>query len=388
MNERIAKRRATSKRGWTSAVIGAAASIVVVAGCSSSGGGTSPTGSGSAAGGGSGAKIAEAKAFSAKYAAPMKTFYLTPLTSAPEHGKKIVFVGNNTPNVHSEMVGAGEAVKALGWNLTPIVFDPSKPTGTDDAFAQAVAANPDGVITAGQDLSTFSKAAKEFKAKHIPVIISASADPVTPPVIANVNNGAQFDLAGRITANYVVAQKGKEADVAMFNVSSYTSLARYEAAFKTEYLRLCPTCKYKSVQVQIGDIGTKVPAQVVSTVQSDPKINFAVMGFGTISTGVPAALRTAGVSNVKIVGELPGVENISSLLNGSEDMWVGAPLYGLGWKAVDALARYFTKDPVGISTAAPTPYQTVTKANAPRPAALPEVVDYQQYFKKLWGVAE
>jgi ribose transport system substrate-binding protein len=185
-----------------------------------------------------------------------------------------------------------------------------------------------------------------------------------------------------------VAQKGKEADVAMFNVSSYTSLARYEAAFKTEYLRLCPTCKYKSVQVQIGDIGTKVPAQVVSTVQSDPKINFAVMGFGTISTGVPAALRTAGVSNVKIVGELPGVENISSLLNGSEDMWVGAPLYGLGWKAVDALARYFTKDPVGISTAAPTPYQTVTKANAPRPAALPEVVDYQQYFKKLWGVAE
>jgi ABC-type sugar transport system substrate-binding protein len=124
----------------------------------------------------------------------------------------------------------------------------------------------------------------------------------------------------------------------------------------------------------------------VSTVQTDPKINFAVMGFGTISIGVPAALRTAGVASVKIVGELPGVDNISSLLSGAEDMWVGAPLYGLGWKAVGALARHFNKESVDVESSAATPYQILTKDNAPKPAALPEVVSYEEYFKKLWLV--
>jgi ABC-type sugar transport system substrate-binding protein len=378
-------RRSRGTRTRVSGLLAAAVSLAVLAGCSSSGGSSPSDDSGSANSGG-GAKVDEAKSLVAKYEAALTSFNLPAMKAKPVVGKKVIFVGNNTPNVHSEMVGADAAAKALGWTLNQVVFDPTKPTGTQDGFAQAVSDNPDGVITAGQDLTTFSAAAQQFAAKKIPVVSSATADTVTPPLIANVNDGAQYELAGRITANYIIAKKGADANVAMFNVPSYTSLAQYETGFKAEYLRLCPSCKYKALAVQIGDIGTKVPAQVVSTVQTDPKINFAVMGFGTISVGVPAALRTAGVSSLKIVGELPGVDNISGLLTGAEDMWVGAPLYGLGWKAVDALARHFNNEDVAIDTSAPTPYQILTKDNAPKPAALPEVVDYAEYFKKLWLV--
>jgi len=364
----------------------------LLAACSSSGGteskgSTSRAGSSAVAETGAGANTTDAASTVAKYSKPLTSFNLSPLTSAPPRGKKIVFVGNNTPNVHAIMVGAQAAAKALGWNLTPITFDPSKPTGTQDAFEQAVQDHPDAVVTAGEDQSQFAQTAKELVANNIPVVVSATTDTVGAPIIANVTDAEQTALAGRITANYVVAQKGSHADVAMFNVPSFSILKTYETAFKTEYLRLCPGCKYKSVPVQIADIGTKVPAQVVSTLQTDPKINVAVMGFGTISLGVGAALRAAGITGVKIVGETPAVDNIAALTNGTEDMWVAYPLYGMGWKSMDALARNFTGESAAIDTSAPTPFQILTKTNAPHPAGAPEVADYQNYFKQLWHVA-
>jgi ribose transport system substrate-binding protein len=362
----------------------------LLAACSSSGGGdgqanTTTSGSAAAAAEG-GAHTTEAAATVAKYSKPLTSFNLSPLSAAPPKGKRIVFVGNNTPNVHAIMVGAQEAAKALGWTLTPITFDPSKPTGTQDAFEQAVQDHPDAVVTAGEDRSQFAQAAQQFTAAGIPVVVSATTDGVAAPIIANVTDAAQTALAGRITANYVVAQKGSDADVAMFNVPSFSILKTYETAFRSEYLRLCPACKYKSVPVQITDIGTKVPAQVVSTLQTDPKINVAVMGFGTISLGVSAALRTAGITGVKIVGETPAVDNIAALSNGTEDMWVAYPLYGMGWKSVDALARKFSGESAAIDTSAATPFQILTKTNAPHPAAAPEVAGYQDYFRRLWHV--
>ncbi len=385
-----AARRASRMRNCISVAVNATMSVVVLAGCSSSGGSKSQTGTSGASTVGNtsstAANVAEAKSLMAKYEAPMTAFSLPPLKSAPPRGKKIALVYNNIPGSIDILHGAEEAVQALGWTSIPIIYDPTTPTGLQEAYAQAVRDNPDGVIAWSVDETAYAQAAKQFAAKHIPVVEGVTADAVTPPVIANVNNADQIALAGRLTAAYVIAQKGADANVAVFNVRSFSILVAYETAFKTEYLRLCPSCKYKSVSVQGADIGTKVPAQVVSTIQTDPKINFAVMGFGNISLGVSAALHSAGVSGVKVVGEAPTTPNISSVLNGSEDMWVGFPIRGMGWTVMDALARYFNNESTAIDTTAPTPFQILTKANAPNPAAQPEVVSYQALFKQLWHV--
>ena len=377
---------------WTIPGLAATTFIGVLAGCSSSGGnpsnGSSPAGGQESAASASGKDggVAQAQSFVAKYAAPMTTFNLPALTSTPPRGKKIAVIVNNVPESHDILVGAQDAARLLGWTTIPITYDPSKPTGLQDAFAQAVQDDPDGVVTQAADTSAYSQAAKEFAAKHIPVVTSNTSDEVRPPVVANVTDARQVAIAGRITADYVIAQKGTAANVAMFNVPSFSILKAYETAFKTEYLRVCPSCKYTSVPVQAADIGTKVPAQVVSTVQSNPKINYAVMGFGTVSLGVAGALRTAGITNVKIVGEAPAVGNIAALLNGTEDMWVAFPLRGIGWKSVDALARQFSNESAAVDTTAPMPFRILTKSNVSAPAALPEVANYQDYFKHLWKV--
>lgn len=363
--------------------------VVVLAGCSSSGGSKSQTGTSTPTGtstAGNKANVAEAQAFVAKYAAPLTSVDLPPLKSAPPRGKKIALVVNNLPESHDLLDGMEEGAKALGWTTIPIVFDPSSATGLIDAYAKAAEANPDGVVTQAAPAAAYSQSAKQFAAKKIPVVTSNTDDTVTRPIIANVTNPDQVKLSGRIAANYVIAQKGEKANVAMFNIPSFPILVAFETGFKSEYLRLCPSCKYKSVPVQPGDIGTKVPAQVVSTIQTDPKINFAVMGFGAVASGVSGALRTAGISGVRIVGEAPALGNMTALTNGTEDMWVAFPLHGIGWKSIDALARYFNNEPTAIANTSPTPFQILTKANVAKPAALPEVENYQTLFKKLWHV--
>ena len=359
---------------------------LLVACSSNSGGGTTSAAGGTTSAGSDPVDIASAQEFVAKYEMTPTSFNLPPLKSAPEKGKRIALVYSNTGNEQSEMAGAQEAAALIGWTTVPIVYDPSTPTGLIDAFAQAADIEPDGVVTAGTDATTYAVAAQRFVDNNIPVVTSSTADEVIPPILANVANAEQTALVGRMTANYVIAQKGADANVALFNAPSFVILDTYEKAFEAEYHRLCPTCAYKAVSVQFTDVGTKMPQQIVSELQNDPKINYIVFGTGDLTAGVPAALSVAGISGVKIIGEAPGLANMNNLINGTEDMWIGYPLYGISYKSIDALARYFNGEETSVSTTADTPFQIFTQSNAPNPAELPEVPGYQDYFKSLWQV--
>ncbi|MGD9958107.1 MAG: sugar ABC transporter substrate-binding protein [Nocardioides sp.] len=357
-----------------------AAGVVLVAGCGSS---SSDAGSD---GGGAAADTAAAEAMVAKYGEPLTSVDLPPLEKTPEAGKSVVFVTNNIPESQYLAEGSIAAAKLLGWNAKSIVYDASSPTGLTAAFAQAVDEAPDGVMTNATNTTDYAAAAKEFAAKNIPVVTSNTTDPIGAPIIANVADPSQYELAGKIVASYVVAQKGDEASVAMFNIPSFPILKAYEDAFKAEFLRLCPDCHYESHAVQPGDIGTKIPSQVVSAIQRNPSINFASMGFGAVGTGVSGALASAGLNDTKIIGIQPTTENLEATSNGTEDMWLASPITGMGWKSVDALARYFNGEDVEVATKAQVPFVIITKDNAEdyMPRAEVDGGDYEAVFEPIW----
>lgn len=356
-----------------------AALAIVLTSCSN--------GSGSGSGSDDSAADTEsAAALVEKYSAPMTEVNLPPLTRKPDAGKEVAIVVNSTPGSLSLSDGATAAAEALGWTAVPIIYDAAKPTGLTDAFAQAVDESPDAVITTALNQSDYAQAAGTLKAMGIPVVTSTTTDPVDAPVIANVSNSDSWAESGRAAAAYVVSDLGNKASVAMFNIPSFPILDVYEKAFKDEFHSLCPGCHYESNPVQPGDIGTKVPTQVVSAVQRDPSINVALMGFGAVSTGVSGALASAGLTEVEVLGISPSMDNIAALSSGTEAMWVGFPLQTLGWKSVDALARHFNGEPVDVATTAQTPFQILTKDNVGKNPELPEVVDYPDIFRKLWQV--
>jgi ribose transport system substrate-binding protein len=361
-----------------------AAGVVVVSGCGSD----SDSGGSSGSGGSLGADTAAAEAMVAKYGEPLTSVDLPPLTKTPEPGKKVIFVTNNIPESQYLAEGAVAGAELMGWEAENITYDAASPTGLTAAFQQALDEAPDGVMTNATNATDYAAAAKGFADAGIPVVTSNTTDPVEAPIIANVADPSQYELAGKIVASYVVAQKGDEASVAMFNIPSFPILEAYETAFKDEFLRLCPDCHYESHAVQPGDIGTKIPSQVVSAIQTDPSINFASMGFGAVGTGVSGALASAGITDTKIIGIQPTTENLEALSSGTEDMWLASPITGMGWKSVDALAREFNGEPVDVATSAQVPFVIVTKDNADdyKPRAEVNGGDYEDVFKPIWQI--
>ena len=355
------------------------ATAIALAGCGSGAGG---------GGGGADADTDAAKALVAEYQEPLTSVDLAALEKKPEPGKKIVIVTNNIPESQYLAEGAVAAAEILGWTTESIVYDAASPTGLTGAFQQAVEEAPDGVMTNATNVTDYSAAAKEFDDMDVPVVTSNTTDEIAAPVIANVANPEQYELAGKIAASYAVAEMGGDASVAMFNIPSFPILEVYEKAFKDQFLSLCPDCHYESHAVQAGDIGTKVPAQVVSAVQRTPSITYASMGFGAVATGVSAALASAGLTDTRIIGIQPTSENLNALQAGTEDMWLASPITGMGWKSVDAFARYFNGESVDAATEAELPFVITTEDNAEEFLPRAEVADgdYASVFGPLWLV--
>lgn len=375
--------RSEGRGSRIAAAIGVLAlSAAVVSGCASnSGSPASPDSSGGPA-----ADVEAAQALVDEYSKPITSVDLPPLSRKPEAGKTVAIVTNNTVPAVNFNNAAKAAAEELGWTGVQYIFDTADPTALLAAYNQALADAPDAMVTTGNAITDYSEAARGFAEAGIPVVTSSNPDPIEAPTIANVNQPEDFQISAELAAAYVVAEAGDDASVALFSIPQFEILSIWVDAFEAKFGELCPNCNYEEHPIQTGDIGTKVPQQVVSVLQRDPSINFVVMDLGDTATGVSGALSSAGFDDVQILGGTPAIENIAALINGTESMWVGLPAETFGWKSIDALARYFNEEDVAVASSAAVPYQIIVPENAPNPAAIPEVVDYQSIFRELWLV--
>lgn len=331
-----------------------------------------------------GAVIATAKKAIAPYAKPMTSLLLPPLKSPAAKGKTVALLTCTTPACNVIFTGAVAAAKALGWKYKLIQFAPTA-DGVQKAMQAAVDMRVDGIAITSLPSSLYPQQLAQAKAKGIPVVTGNTPDALGTGIIANVEPNAAVEGYGRILADWIISELGSKADVGFFNVLDFPALVAYQNAFKKEYLRLCPTCKFTPVKLQVSDLGTNVPKIVVATAQRNPKMNYAVMAWGDVSAGVRSALDTAGLKDVKIGGIAASLPNIQALVKGEEDAWVSPPLVTEGWKRVDALVRYFNHQDVSVDSKAPFPMQLQTSENT-KTVVLPEVVNAPALFKKLWKV--
>jgi ribose transport system substrate-binding protein len=226
----------------------------------------------------------------------------------------------------------------------------------------------------------------------IPVVADSIAGDPVPGVISTALDGdAQVQEWGKMVASQVVADSNGEANVAIFSITDYSILNVFTDAFTAQLESQCPDCKVQLVNQQVTDLGTKTPQSVVSTLQRDPTINYAVFSFGDLVLGVDAALRGASLQDqVTFAGQTPTPDNLQSLKDGDNSVWVGFPVQILGWRVLDTLARQFNGDDVAEADAAFMPTQLLNKDNI-EAAVLDEetgyyvgVADYQDQFKTLW----
>ena len=106
----------------------------------------------------------------------------------------------------------------------------------------------------------------------------------------------------------------------------------------------------------------------MSYLQAHPDTKYVYVPIGDLATGLPEAMAAAGIGReVKIVGGVPNVDQIQSLIDGTTDAWMALPRVSAAWQMVDAMARYDQGMDVTVSRSVPA-RPIYTPDNVPSPA--------------------
>lgn len=316
-----------------------------------------------------------------------------PITTPVPKGKSIVIVGGPEGVTVEKNADFTEAATALGWQVKTLQ-EGSAADAAATTLTQAIALKPDMILISGTPLPLLRTQLAAAKAANIPVLAETVTDPKIESVFdASIDGNPQVEKEARQMADYIAVKSNGKAHVAVFNIPVYAVLTTYTNTFKSQLEADCSACKVTIVNEQVTDIGTKVPTSVVSTIQRDPSIGYAIFTIGDLTDGLPAALQGAGLAGkVVLGGGAPTPADLQDLKNGKDEVWNGFDGVVLGWRDADMAARYFAGvalEPGGDALTLPT--QLVTKDNINTIVLNPRgfyqgVADFQSQFLKLWNV--
>ncbi|MFI7295228.1 substrate-binding domain-containing protein [Streptomyces sp. NPDC050121] len=275
----------------------------------------------------------------------------------------------------------------LGWKVKQIATQ-GTPESVQSAYEQALRDKPDAVVSSGFPRAVYAKQLAKLKAAGVPVIQS-NADDVVGDGVSLLKNGPE-DVAvqGEMLASWVVSDSGARADTVYFDLPAYTILKPVKDTFAAKYKEWCEGCALDAVDVPITSIGKDMPDRVVSYLRSHPKVTHVVFSLGLLNVGVPAALKTAGITGRHIAVNVGDAQNYQYIQSGLSDAAMALNSHEAAWLQVDALARHFTGQSMDVDQKAVLPNMLITKDNLPKAIGdFPLVEDYEAQFKALWGLS-
>jgi ribose transport system substrate-binding protein len=314
-----------------------------------------------------------------------------PLDATPEPGKKLYWLEGNIQSILPITGGFEAATKALGWDLTTITYDPSDPQGPNAAMQQAVDADADFIAISGQPITAIETALAAAKAKDIPVFAMFGENEADPDkgVVAVVGGLNTTASNAENLADFMISDSGGEANSLLVSLPDFTILQYAEQKMTDQFDSQCTSCKYDTLEATIADLTAgNVPGQVVSYLQAHPDVTYVNLAIGDLATGLPEALTAAGIGrDVKIVGGVPNIDQIQSLIDDTSDAWKALPRVSAAWMMVDAMARYDqSMDTTVDEVVAAAPIFTPENVESPA-TDYAGVPGYEDQWKALWGVS-
>jgi ribose transport system substrate-binding protein len=219
-----------------------------------------------------------------------------------------------------------------------------------------------------------------------PVILAAT-DP--PPgqegdVAATFFGADKREQFGKHLANMVIADSGGKGKSMYVWTPELTGLKPQTDAFLATTKKNCPACTVDVVTTKSSDIGKKLPQQVVSELQRKPDTKYVVMMSGDMVTGVPEAMKSAGLSGVKVISSAGSPVNYAYINRNQQyaDLAGFLPVYL--WQIADSAARGAGGAPMPAKPA--FFMQWIQQSNSPAKGPPAFGSDFTAEFKKLWGV--
>jgi ribose transport system substrate-binding protein len=375
---------------WAAAVAVAVALGVAACGDSSDSGGS--TTAASAASATDPAVIAQAEKVTRERSTPSTTW--TGPTTAPKlaSGKKIVYVSGDESNTVNSLWGKylKQIAGQVGWQVT-VIDGKGDPKGWQEAFSQALALKPDGIV-ASTDAATQKDLFAKAEAQKIPIVgFHLTAGPGPAPEFHVYYNlgGRPADIGGALADAIIADSKGKGRAVVLFD--GQFAVARQKAEAMRDEFKKCAGCKlidYDSLP--LNQMQTLMPQAMSKWVQQYQKPFYVMTCCDVYYDFATQPLKTGNVptGDVKLLGMDAPPKAYDRIRSGEyQTVSVPEPQKEQAYEAVDELNRAFHGDPP--STYQPPTY-LLTKANADQAGGdqkqyIPEY-DFAGAYLKAWGV--
>jgi ribose transport system substrate-binding protein len=363
--------------------------------CSSSATSTGGASSSTLAGGDSSAASANSAATAAGQAvtqleARPTTLSMPALPSKPPTGKQVDVIACGLPICQQYAAADVQAAAAVGWTSKTLQAGLT-PQGVAAAYDQAVRDKPAGVIGLGGFSPTlFSHQLTELAAEHVPMVVFG-AYPYNLPGItwAGGLDQAEQTKMGTELADYIINDAhGQVIHAAIVTTPATPYFAMAHGPFINTIKADCSACTVDTYSFAESDIGTTLPADIVTYLTTHPDVNYLFFDFNNEVDGVPAALKTAGLaSRVKIVMEDTSPTESAYIASGEVAASAGLAFDEGQWEAWNLFLRNAMGLPLGPAENFQLPNWIITKSNLPSTtSAFPVVADYQDLFKAAWHV--
>jgi ribose transport system substrate-binding protein len=360
---------------------------LLAAACSSGSSSSTSSNSSSSGSGSSTASVTQAKAAVAKaQTAPTKILQTVPLKAKPAH-ETVVFLQCELSSCGAIGSGVQAGAEALGWTFKSIPFKTTDTTTLISAMKQALQYHPYVVSFSGTPEAVWSSEIPAYQAagvKIIPIVIGPiAATTATVPVEIG-----DFTSSGTALANWFIADSGGTGSALVFNIPAFPVLTQVATGIKNQIKTACPKCQMTSLDGTLPEVGAgAIPSAIVTALKKNPSVKYLLTSNLLLVSGVVSALKSAGLSDVKVAGDQPESSDLAGIKNGSE---YAATISGnpvLGFMAIDSAARLSEGMTVPPNDSG-TPLHLLTKQNLTSTNLNDYILpsDYAAQFKALWHV--
>ena len=331
-HNQLPHRRVTTRAGIAVIAVVAIASTTA---CSSSGS--------SAAGSTAGADVSAAQAAIAPYTGKPSAFPITePLSKKLPSGTKFAFLQCSTTVCGLVAKVLQPAVAAIGGTFTAVNSGSTAQT-SQAAASSLLALKPDVVLLSGIEPSIFGDSLKNLSSAGIKVVsISISKDVAPYGVTFNYIGADLTEQNGKLMADWVVANN-KGADTVFYGVPAIEFSDRMQQSFEDELKKNCPSCKVRTVPIDVATMGKTSARTVVTDLQAHPSTTVAVFASSEVAAGLPAAMKAAGLKTATL-GYAPTPGGLQDIKDGGLTEGLAVDLAVSIWVAVDAAARLVLGD--------------------------------------------
>ncbi|WP_127130339.1 substrate-binding domain-containing protein [Georgenia sp. SYP-B2076] len=312
-------------------------------------------------------------------------------------GKTVYYVPANykIPLFHVVGDAMTEALATAGVDVQ-VCDGQASPSSMAGCLTQAIDAKADAVVSGSIPDDLASVAFQQVRDAGIPLLYMQVA-PAGPGEPTKVGYLTPDNIAIQaVNADWVIADSNGKANVLVVKVTDTPATTLWmDQGPIAEYEKNCPDCKVTVIETNTGQL-QKLPSLVSSAMVRDPDISYVQTEFDVTVQPTLQGLQSAGKADkVKLISQDGTLAVLQMLAEGRVAGNSGINQNAVGWYGADQVLRMMSGAPSNQNVA--FPYQRLfTPENVKDLDLTPEgeasgswygATDYQDGFKKLWGVS-